>query len=367
MTTESTDHRPTGDQPTGDQPSGDQPVDGVDRVRLLEFLSTQLPGLTEPITATLLTGGRSNLSYAVTTGDHNWVLRRPPPGQLLATAHDMHREYRVITALAGSAVPVPGAVLFCQDEAVIGAPFYLMQRMPGVAIRDLNKLESMGPETVNGLIFRLVDILAQLHAVDPNSVGLNDFGRPAGYNERQLRRWSRQLAASMTGDIPGLAELIDALGVAVPPTTGAAIVHGDYRLDNVLIDRPEPDRPPVVTAVLDWEMSTLGDPLGDLALMLLYARRALPDADGRVPRSAVSVAGHPTEEQLIQRYVAGSGRDVSGLSWFQAFACFKLAAILQGVHFRYLRGSYGRQSGFAGIGDAVAPLVADGRNILKGS
>lgn len=346
--------------------NGDQST-GIDLGRLLEFLSTQLPGLAGPITATLLTGGRSNLSYAVVAGDHSWVLRRPPLGQLLATAHDMHREYRVITALAGSAVPVPGAVLFCQDETVIGAPFYLMQRMPGVAIRDLDELEGMGPTTVNGLVLRLVDILAELHAIDPDSVGLNDFGRPEGYNERQLRRWARQLAASMTGDIPGLAELTDALGVAVPPTADPAIVHGDYRLDNVLIDRQAPDRSPVVTAVLDWEMSTLGDPLGDLALMLLYARRTLPDADGRVPRSAVSVAGHPTEDQLIERYVASSGRDVSGLDWYQAFACFKLAAILQGVHYRYLHGSYGQQSGFAGIGDAVAPLVAEGLRILKGT
>ncbi len=356
MTTGSADELRTGDRSTG-----------IDLGRLQEFLSTQLPGLAGPISATLLTGGRSNLSYAVATGDHHWVLRRPPLGQLLATAHDMRREYRVITALAGTAVPVPAAVLFCADATVLGAPFYLMQRVPGVAIRDLDELERMGQATVNGLILRLVDILAELHAIDPNSVGLNDFGRPAGYNERQLRRWTQQLAASMTGDIPGLTGLTDALGVAVPQTAGPAIVHGDYRLDNVLIDRSAPGHRPVVTAVLDWEMSTLGDPLGDLALMLLYARRALPDADGRVPRSAVSVAGHPTEEQLIQRYVAGSGRDVSGLSWFQAFACFKLAAILQGVHFRYLRGSYGRQSGFAGIGDAVAPLVADGRNILKGS
>ncbi|MGI8417264.1 MAG: phosphotransferase family protein, partial [Nakamurella sp.] len=330
MTTGSTDDLRTGDQSTG-----------IDLGRLQEFLSTQLPGLAGPITATLLTGGRSNLSYVVAAGDHDWVLRRPPLGKVLATAHDMHREYRVITALAGTAVPVPSSVLFCPDAAVLGAPFYLMQRVPGVAIRDLDELESMGPATVSGLVLRLVDILADLHAIDPNSVGLNDFGRPEGYNERQLRRWTKQLAASITGDILGLTELTESLGVAVPQTAGPAIVHGDYRLDNVLIDRPAPDHRPVVTAVLDWEMSTLGDPLGDLALMLLYARRTLPDADGTVPRSAVSVAGHPGEEQLVERYVAGSGRDVGGLRWYQAFACFKLAAILQGVHYRYLHGSYG--------------------------
>lgn len=345
-------------------------VDGdLDLLRLREFLAANLRGpVGAELAARRLVGGRSNLTYAVTDGQHRWVVRRPPPGQVLATAHDMGREYRVMTALAGSAVPVPRTLARCDDAAVVGAPFYVMEHVPGVAMRDVAELERLGPAMVRGLIDRLVDILVDLHAVDPDAVGLADFGRPQGYNERQLRRWSGQLTASMTGEIPDLEELTTALGAAVPPTSATAVVHGDYRLDNVLVDRPDPAGPPVVTAVLDWEMSTLGDPLGDLALMLLYCLRTLPGTDEQAgsARPAVTVPGHPSVQQLIQRYAERSGRDVSGLRWYRAFACFKLAAVLQGVHYRFLHGSYGHQQGFAGIGEVVAPLVADGLAAIRG-
>jgi aminoglycoside phosphotransferase (APT) family kinase protein len=359
------------------------------------------------LTARLLAGGKSNLTYEVTDLSRIWVVRRPPLGHLLATAHDMGREYRVMSALSGSTVPVPATVALCADDSVIGTPFYVMQRVDGLAIRDMDILVGLGPDTVRALILRLVDILADLHAIEPESVGLADFGRPEGYNARQLARWDKQMTASLTGEIPGLAELTAALSRQVPGSPPPTVVHGDYRLDNVLVRLPEtagsgspavpdsagspavpdsagspavpdsagspavPDSagsPAVITAVLDWEMSTLGDPFGDLALTLLYAERVPAwrgdDAPGM---PAVAVPGHPSIAEMVQRYATRTGRDVPDLGWYSAFARFKLAAIMQGVHHRYLQGSYGSQEGFAGMGDAVAPLIADALSMMRES
>lgn len=351
---------------------GDPVTEGLD----LPALRDRLAGvLTEPIgptlTARLLAGGKSNLTYVVSDGTRSWVVRRPPLGHLLATAHDMGREYRVMSALAGSSVPVPQTVMFCADESVIGAPFYVMERVDGLAIQRMEVLERLGPDAVRALIFRLVDILADLHSIPPEAVGLADFGRPEGYNARQLARWDKQMSASLTGEVPGLTELTAALARSVPPSPPPTIVHGDYRLDNVLVALPDsgsaggpagadPDRPARITAVLDWEMSTLGDPMGDLALSLLYAQRAPTwRGDATVGVAAVEVPGHPSAAEMTERYASRIGRELPDLRWYAAFARFKLAAIMQGVHHRYLHGSYGQQSGFDGMGEAVPPMVAD--------
>ncbi|MCE7080763.1 phosphotransferase family protein [Streptomyces sp. ST2-7A] len=331
---------------------------GLDPERLRAHLDRERPGLVRgPLSASLIEGGRSNLTYRVTDGTGWWVVRRPPLGHVLATAHDMAREHRVITALGPTAVPVPGTVLLCGDTEVLGAPFYVMDLMPGTPYRDAGQLAALGPERTRAVVLDLLDTLVALHTVDPAAVGLDDFGRPEGYLERQLRRWEKQLAASRSRDLPGIDRLREEL-TRRPPVSGApAVVHGDYRLDNVLVD--DGDR---VTAVLDWEMSTLGDPLTDLGLLAMYCdQEPVPDTPVSVTGTA---PGHPSTAELVERYATGSGRDVSRLPWYTAFACFKLAVILEGIHYRFTLGrTIG--TGFDRIGSLVPAFIAQGLTNLR--
>ncbi|GAB3112728.1 phosphotransferase family protein [Streptomyces calidiresistens] len=338
------------------QPSSSPP--GLDPERLRAHLDRERPGLVAgPLSASLIEGGRSNLTYRVTDGTGWWVVRRPPLGHVLATAHDMAREHRVITALGPTAVPVPGTVLLCEDPAVLGAPFYVMDLMPGVPYRDAGQLTALGPERTRAVVLDLLDTLVSLHTVDPAEVGLEDFGRPEGYLERQLRRWEKQLAASRSRDLPGIDRLREELTRRVPASGAPAVVHGDYRLDNVLVG--DGDR---VTAVLDWEMSTLGDPLTDLGLLAMYCdQEPVPDTPVSVTGTA---PGHPSTGELVERYAAGSGRDVSRLPWYTAFACFKLAVILEGIHYRFTLGrTIG--AGFDRIGSLVPAFIAQGLTNLR--
>ncbi|HEY8373327.1 MAG TPA: phosphotransferase family protein, partial [Pseudonocardiaceae bacterium] len=223
---------------------------GLDLERLRGHLDRALPGLVAgPLRGELIPGGRSNLTYLVTDGSRRWVVRRPPLGHVLATAHDMAREHRVIGALGSTPVPVPTPLLLCEDPDVIGAPFYVMEYVPGTPYRKKEQLAALGPERTRAIVLSLVDTLVTLHAVDPEAVGLGDFGRPRGFLERQLARWAKQLAASRSREVPGIDELHEQLAASVPVSPPPAIVHGDYRLDNVLVDGD--DR---ITAVLDWEM-----------------------------------------------------------------------------------------------------------------
>ncbi|MEV4597788.1 phosphotransferase family protein [Amycolatopsis sp. NPDC049253] len=331
---------------------------GLDLARLRAYLDEQRPGLvTGELTAEVVQGGRSNLTYIVGDGTHRWVVRRPPLGHVLPTAHDMAREFKVISGLAGTAVPVPGTVVLCQDADVLGAQFYVMEFVAGTPYRTDSELEKLGTERTREIGFRLVDTLVDLHAVDPQAVGLGDFGRPDGFLERQLRRWKKQLDGSRSRELPGADELHDSLAAKLPASGPATIVHGDYRLDNVLVDGD--DR---ITAVLDWEMSTLGDPLTDLALMVAYAER--DKVSLQMVSNASSAPGYPSPDEVIARYAERSGRDVSALNWYVSFAFFKLAVILEGIYFRYSKGQT-VGSGFEGIGDAVAPLVSHGYETLK--
>lgn len=332
---------------------------GLDPGRLREHLDHARPGLvTGPLRASLIEGGRSNLTYAVTDGTSRWVVRRPPLGHVLATAHDMTREHRVISALHGTPVPVPGTVLLCEDPEVIGAPFYVMEYVDGVPYRFAGELAALGPRRTREVVIGLVDTLVALHAVDPQAVGLGDFGRPEGFLERQLRRWGKQLDASRSRELAGIDELHEALAKALPASGPAAVVHGDYRLDNVLVG-PEDDQ---VKAILDWEMSTLGDPLTDLGLLVMYSDREAP-ADSPVP-TASGAPGHPDAHEIIARYAQGSGRDVSAIGWYTAFAYFKLAVIAEGIHYRYTLGQT-VGAGFDLIGDLVPGLITRGLNILQ--
>ncbi|GAA1738200.1 phosphotransferase family protein [Aeromicrobium alkaliterrae] len=328
--------------------------DGLDLDAVGAWLARETPGLLgEPLTASLITGGKSNLTYRVTDGSTEVVVRRPPLGHVLATAHDMGREYRVMAALAGTAVPVPVVHAHCDDTDVTGAPFYVMASVPGTPYSRASQLTELGPERTRAIADRLVDTLVDLHAVDPASVGLADFGRPDGYLERQLRRWRKQLDSSRSREISGIDELATQLERQLPTHSAGTIVHGDYRLDNALVDAD--DR---ITAVLDWEMSTLGDPLTDVALMLAYQQMSA-SGGGAVVTDAPLAAGYPSPEDVLQRYAAGSGRDLGAMGFHIGLAFFKLAVILEGIYFRHSQGQT-VGGGFDGLGDAVAVLVAEG-------
>ncbi|MGW6928683.1 phosphotransferase family protein [Lentzea sp. NPDC054927] len=329
---------------------------------------TDLPGLdlealaahlgTGPLSGELFRGGRSNLTYRVTDGAQSWVLRRPPLGHVLATAHDMAREFRVISALEATSVPVPHAHQLVEDTSVIGAPFYLMSEMPGVALRERSQAPWLNSEKATVLSRKLVDVLADLHSVDPDSVGLGDFGRPEGFLARQVKRWGKQLDASRSRDLPGIDELRDKLADTVPDSPRVAIIHGDYRLDNALVT----ESPLRISAVLDWEMATLGDPLADLGLLYVYWEGLGVDtAAGSDPITGgvTSMPGFLTADQLVARYTTRTGTDTSGLGWYIAFGYFKLAVIVEGIHFRFASGKT-VGAGFEKLGAFTAPLVRQG-------
>ncbi|MEH0843498.1 phosphotransferase family protein [Micromonospora sp. CPCC 205711] len=330
---------------------------GVDLARLADWLAASVPGAAGELTARLIAGGKSNLTYEIGDGRQTWILRRPPLGHVLATAHDMTREYRVMSALRTTDVPVPTTYALCTDVGVLGAPFYLMERVGGTAYRQAAELERLGPERTRVISTRLVDTLAALHAVDPAAVGLADFGRPDGFLARQVSRWRKQLDASYCRDLPAAEELHARLASGVPTGSAPGIVHGDYRLDNVLTD----DRDHLA-AVIDWEMATLGDPLTDLALLVLYQRL------GRLVEGAVadasSAPGFLTEDEILARYAASSTRPLPPLGFHLGLAAFKLAAILEGIHYRHLRGQT-VGSGFERVGEVTELLLDAGLTYLK--
>lgn len=334
------------------------PPPGLDPEKLRGRLDRDRPGLVDgPLSARLIEGGRSNLTYLVTDGTHDWVVRRPPLGHVLATAHDMKREFRVISALHPTAVPVPEPLLLCEDSEVLGAPFYVMEYVTGTPYRTAEQLSPLGPERTRAALLGLLDTLVELHAVDPAAVGLADFGRPEGFLDRQLRRWGKQLDASRNRDLAGVDELHAALGRSLPHSPAPTVIHGDYRLDNVLIG--DDDR---IKAVLDWEMSTLGDPLTDLGLLVMYS--APLEITGSPISTTAGAAGHPDPAELIERYAAGSGRDTSAIAWYTAFAWFKLAVILEGIHYRYTLGQT-VGGGFERIGDLVPVFIEHGLTTLQ--
>lgn len=342
----------------GDTAGGQLP--GLNLCALRCWLDAEHPGFAAgPLSAELIAGGRSNLTYALTDGIGRWVLRRPPLGHVLATAHDMVREHRVVSALAPTAVPVPRALALCEDQGVIGAPFYLMEQVRGTVLRTLEQTLALGRERARELSGQLMGVLADLHSVDPAEVGLADFGRPDGYLKRQLVRWGRQLDASRSRGLPGLDELHSRLGDTVPETQRHTVVHGDYRLDNAIVDQEAR-----IAAVLDWEMATLGDPLADLGLFLVYwdvTREVLPD--NPIARGVSDRAGFPRGAEIVRPYAERTGLDLTPLPWYVAFGCFKLAVIAEGIHYRYTQGlTVGR--GFGRIGDLVAPLAGHGLRVL---
>jgi aminoglycoside phosphotransferase (APT) family kinase protein len=331
---------------------------GLDLAALSGFLGDEVLGTLEgPLRASLVTGGRSNLTYLLTDGVQRWVLRRPPLGHVLQTAHDMGREYRVLAALHPTDVPVPRPVVLAPPE-ILGAPFYVMEFADGEIYRTERQLNELSGARADALADGLVDTLARLHGVDVQAVGLADLGRPDGYLERQLRRWGKQLEASHTRDLPALDQLGAELARDVPVPQRASLVHGDYRLDNVVVDPASG----AVRAILDWEMATLGDPLADLASTVVWWD-GIVGLDSPVAAVPGEVAAFPGRERLVQRYAERSGLELSRLSWYEAFAFYKIAAIFEGIHYRHVQGLTVGE-GFDRLGTSVPALAERGRAAL---
>jgi len=333
---------------------------GLDLERLRDRLEAERPGSTRgPLSGQLVQGGRSNLTYVVTDGAASWVVRRPPLGHVLATAHDMSREHRVMTALAGTDVPVPATYLLCQDEDVIGAPFYVMEHVAGTVYRSPEQTGELSRAQKAEVAGRMMDVLARLHTTSPDAVGLGDFGKPEGFLQRQVRRWSKQLEGSRSREIAGIDELRDRLAASVPDSPHSGIVHGDYRLDNVLVgDQLQ------INAVLDWEMATLGDPFTDLGLLVVYWEGFSGVEQNPITKGTGPEYGFPAAAELLQRYAETSGTDLSGLDWYIAFGFFKSAVILEGIHYRFQHNQTVGE-GFEHVGALVEPLVAQGLSTLR--
>lgn len=313
------------------------PAHKFNEANLLAWLQQAIPGFGNRLQVQQFQGGQSNPTFLLDTDSGRYVLRKKPPGKTLPSAHMVEREYKVIRALAdNTSVPVPKARVLCEDSEVIGTPFYVMDFMEGrivshSALRALDKAERLPAH------HSAIDTLAALHSVDVNAVGLGDFGRPEGYVARQVARWTKQYLASKTDDLPEMDKLIDWLPDNLPSTDECAIAHGDYRFGNLML---APDSPQVI-AILDWELSTLGHPLADLAYYCLPYH--LPsDLEGMrgLQGEDLEALGIPTEQETIKRYCDRSGRDgIADWHVYLAFSLFRLAAILQGVYKRALDGN----------------------------
>ena len=335
----------------------------VKAAALESYLDAQLGG-EMPLETERHRAGHSNETFFVTRGERELVLRRPPSGAFLPTAHDVGREYRVLSALDGTDVRSPATVLMCEDESIIGAPFYLMERARGFVVRGVVP-DGFGPTDLGGFGDEMVDALVTLHAVDVEACGLGGFGKPSGYLERQLRRWSGQLELTMpfTRPLPDLEAIGEWLRRNLPESPAATLVHGDYKLDNVMYATQPPAR---LVAILDWEMSTLGDPLADLGWMASFW--VGPDEGGGVFGELSRVTASPgfrTRDELVERYVSASGRSVDSLDWYRVLAIWKLAILLEGSYARHLAGA-SDDPFFAGMEHGV-PELADHARSLAGT
>ncbi|MGB0435428.1 MAG: phosphotransferase family protein [Mycobacterium sp.] len=331
-------------------------LDGLDLAALDRHLREAGIPRSGGLRAELIAGGRSNLTFLVFDDASRWVLRRPPLHGVTPSAHDMAREYRVVAALADTPVPVAPAVTVRNDDSVLGAPFQMVEYVPGRVVRHSAELEALGDRaTIESCVDALIKVLADLHSVDPDAVGLGDFGRPSGYLERQVRRWGSQWELVKNDGDPcdeDVRKLHAQLAQAIPPQSRTAIVHGDYRIDNTILDADDPTK---VVAVLDWEMSTLGDPLSDAALMCVYRHPTfhLVHADAAWASELI-----PGPDELAQKYSRAAGQPLDHWDFYMALAYFKLAIIGAGIAYRARVG--GAAEDIDKVGEAVAPLIAAG-------
>ena len=313
-------------------------MEGIEQEKVTAWLVEHVAGLQPPLAFSLIAGGHSNLTYRfVDQAGAAYVLRRPPLGNVLESAHDMGREHRIIAALQGSEVPVAPALGLCADAAVNGAPFYVMGYVEGAVLHDAEAAELLQAPDRHQLGLHVVDVLARLHGIDPVQVGLGDLGRKEAYLARQLKRWNRQWEASKTHEIPEMEETSRILAETMPEQVGAAIVHGDYRLGNMIVGGG------AIQAVLDWELCTLGDPLADVGYLLNSWIQ--PEEAAGDPAPPTAVGGFPSRQAISELYERRTGRSLKAINYYRAFSHWRLAAIGQGVYKRYLVGAMGRQDG----------------------
>jgi aminoglycoside phosphotransferase (APT) family kinase protein len=333
-------------------------IDGINEANVTGWFEANIDGVAPPLTFDLIAGGHSNLTFGVTdAAGSRWVLRRPPLGHVLATAHDMKREHTIISALGPTPVPVPPALGLCTDEDVNGAPFYVMGFVPGNVIRDAEAarthLDEAGRRTASDSV---ADVLAEIHAVDVDAVGLGELGKKEGYIARQLKRWYSQFQQSQeltNRPVPLVHEVHDALATQIPEQAGATIVHGDYRLDNCMLGFDNK-----IAAVLDWEICTLGDPLADVGLLMVYWNEATDSQSTLITAAATAVPGFSTRAELLDRYAKASDRDLSAIDFYVAFGYWKLACIVEGVYARYAHGAMGKPAaGFEGFATQTVRLA----------
>jgi aminoglycoside phosphotransferase (APT) family kinase protein len=338
----------------------------LDDARLGAYLAAQLPDAAGPLVVEQFPHGHSNLTYLVRLGDRQLVLRRPPFGNRVKSAHDMGREYRILSRLCRAYPPAPCPVLLCEDEEILGAPFYLMERRRGVILRRPPPADgALPPETVRRLGESLVDNLAGLHGLDYQAAGLGDLGKPEGYVERQVTGWTRRYRDAQTDDVPALERAADWLVANRPGESGAALIHNDYKFDNLVLDPGDLTR---VVAVLDWEMATLGDPLMDLGTTLGYwIEPADPEPLRRHLVGPTTAPGSLSRREVAERYGRTTGRDVSNVLYYYVFGLFKVAVIAQQIYARYVRGAT-RDERFA-IFRAVVAALGDraGQAVESGS
>ena len=331
---------------------------GLDLDAVSRWLDPLVGGLQGPLRAAVIAGGRSNLTYVIADDARDWVLRRPPLAHVLPTAHDMEREFRVISALGPTDIPVPHTIGLCTDTEVLGVKFYVMERVRGHIIRErLPDDYADTPATRAELSRVLIETLGRLHAIDPADVGLDGFGKPAGYLQRQVNRWWQQWEFSKTRELPTMEELRRRLENGLPEQGSPGIVHGDYRLDNVMFAPADPSR---ICAILDWEMCTQGDPLADLGLLMVYWSDREDNVDlveGMALSPITRQDGFMTRAELVRAYDATNDRDLSKLDWYTCLGYYKLAIVAEGIHARYLMGQTVGE-GFELMGPRV-PLLVD--------
>ena len=343
----------------GDHATDVRPGEELDLAKLEPFLRSRFPDASGPLAVRQFPSGHSNLTYFIALGDREMVLRRPPFGSKVKSAHDMGREYRVLSKLH-PVYPAPKALLHCDDLEVLGAPFYLMERIPGVILRrKLPEGLEIPPETARRLSESFIDNLASLHGLDYMSIGLGDLGKPEGYLQRQVKGWKERYYGSKTHEMPEVEQICVWMEQHMPQQGGASLIHNDYKFDNMVLDASDITQ---VKGVLDWEMCTIGDPLADLGTAIGYWVEASdPDELQSIHWGPTGLPGSLTRKQLVERYARNTGRDVSEIVFYYVFALFKTAVIVQQIYYRYHHGLT-RDKRFANLNDVAGVLL---RTALK--
>ena len=341
-----------------------RPDEGFDVVRLREYLTDKLEGANRTIQVRQFSGGAANLTYLLICGEHEYVLRRPPLGPVAPSAHDMGREYQVLSVLHQSFPYAPVAHLYCEDPDIIGAPFLIMERRRGVVVRrNIPKIYADNPKAARQMSKALIDALVAFHAVDYEAIGLGSLGKPDGFVLRQVEGWNRRWHKAKTHDLPDMNFMYEWLLENLPETQGASLVHNDYKLDNIMLAKNDPAE---IIAVFDWDMCTLGDPLCDLGTLLTYWSE--PDDPSEVKQTAsmpVGDDGFMTRQELIHHYAEESGTEVSHINYYYALGIYRLTIIIAQIYVRYARGQT-QDSRFAGLGELIPLFAHRARQVAEG-